>query len=420
MEHRLLLMMGIVVSLISCAGIPHEVTETRYIEDSFGFCHAGREGSVEKDFIASFGADMVRQDIYWRHLQPQPGDFDFSYFDKRMAAADDAGVGMLGILDYDTPWLHDRPKNTRQVDQDDLHYWLAYVEAVAKRYGNRVTAFEVWNEPNYNLFWTGTDEDFFKLTIETVKTLNRVSPDTPVLVGALVLNPLKHGLRYLKKFLASGAADGADGISVHCYGLSPMVNARRLAKAQRIMDSYGFSGELWITEMGIPTDGWYPHAVSPEKQGSYAAKWIASAYAAGADRIVWYCMYDTYIPGDEPEGTTSEDFFGIAYRNYELKYGGEVMQRLVPDLTGSYWKPDLIKLGPGENLPVVIYPFDMGDSQAIAVAWSRAGSVTASLDGFSHGAVVYDTLTGEEWVLQAESSLIFTPHPLIIKGQILP
>ena len=416
MRYRFSVITGTALFLISCAGIPHPITEARYIEDSFGFCHAGRKGSVEKELIASFGADMVRQDITWKLIEKQPGEFDFSFFDARMKAADDAGVEMLGILVYDTPWLHDNPERKRQIDPEDMHYWLAYVEAVAERYGDRVAAFEVWNEPNYNTFWTGTDEDFFKLTAETVKTLNRVAPDTTVIVGAIVLHYLKNGLTYLREFLASGAADGADAISVHSYGLSHIVNARRLAKAQSIMDSYGFTGELWITEMGIPTDGIYPHVVDPVKQGAHAAKWITSAYAAGADRIVWYSMYDVYKKGEAPPGTSSESFFGVAYEDAELKSGGKVLQRLAPELTGSYWSPDLIKLGEGKRLPAAIYSFDVGDSQAIAVAWSKVGSITVTLDGFPQGAVVYETLTDKEWFWEAGDDLILTPNPLIIKG----
>lgn len=61
--------------------------------------------------------------------------------------------------------------------------WEKLIEALVKhwtvRYGeNKVKQwfFEVWNEPNLNLFWSGTQEDYFKLYRHTVKAVKNVSP----------------------------------------------------------------------------------------------------------------------------------------------------------------------------------------------------------------------------------------------------
>lgn len=407
---------GIILLFAACAGIPHPTVGSRNITDSFGFCHAGEAGAAEREFLASLGADTVRLDITWARLQEKPGDFDFSFFDAKMKAADEAGVNVLGILVYDTPWIHENSKGKSQVDPEDFPAWLTYVEAVAERYGDRVEAFEVWNEPNYRRFWTGTDEDFFHLTTETVKTLNQVAPDTPVLVGALVLHPLRNGRGYLRKLLESGAADDADAISVHCYALSFLPNAQRLTDVRQILDSYGFEGELWVTEMGIPTGGDYPHAISPEKQGIHTAKWIPSAFATGIDRIFWYELYDDIRHEEAPPGTSSEAFFGVSYRDFELKGAGEVIKRLVPDLTGSRWAPDLLDSEMGKGVPSVIYPFDLGNSHVTAVAWSKIGRHTVTLEGFSQGARIYETATGQEWTWTDGERFILNPEPIIIKG----
>ena len=411
-----LLFLFLILVLGTCAGAPRLENKSRYIADSFGFAHAGIRGRADRDMLALMGADLVRQDISWSEAQPVPGPFDFTFFDERMDAADAAGVSMVGLLVYDTPWIHDNPEGLRQVDPEDIPHWIKYVEAAAERYADQAAAFEVWNEPNFNRFWTGSEEDFFTLTKAAVDTLNRVAPDTTVIVGSLILHPVRSGIPFLRRFLASGAAEGADALSVHCYGISPEITARRLKKARALMDEYGFEGELWITEVGLPTGGRYPYAAEPERQGAVTAKWLASVYANGADRVIWYELYDDRRPHELPPNASSENFFGVAYHDYELKTGGEVMRRLVPDITGSRWAPDLIAGGFRLRGPAV-HAFETAPGRAVVVAWSRFGRFDAQLTGFPQGAEIFNTLTGEERFLQPGDRLELPPEPIIIKGR---
>ena len=62
--------------------------------------------------------------------------------------------------------------------------WEALIEALTRhfeeRYGRDEVAtwyFEVWNEPNLDYFWTGTQADYFELYARSVRAIKRVSPD---------------------------------------------------------------------------------------------------------------------------------------------------------------------------------------------------------------------------------------------------
>jgi len=398
--------------LFSCAGIPHDVTEARVLKEPFGFNHAGYRGDEEAALLETLGAHWVRLDISWVNMQKEPGDFDFSVYDNLLKKTDTAGVSVLGILDYDVPWIHEDPEGKRQVDADQLSWWLEYVQAVALHYGENLAAIEIWNEPNFGKFWTGSDEDFFLLTSKTVKLLNHLLPDTPIIVGSLMYNPFVGGPGYLKKLLAAGATDGADAISLHPYGISTKAGARRMAKAREIMKDYGFQGELWITEMGYPTGG----RVSEEMQGVYIAKTIASSFAAGVDRIIWYQLYDNYLPGEAPERTSSEAFFGVAYPDYTLKSGGEVIARMAPMLKDSIWAPELLSENPPGNIPAAIYPFRDTEGNVTVVAWSRLGRMNVELTGFDDDAVIYETKSEKESTWHPGDSMLLSPEPLIITG----
>ena len=65
----------------------------------------------------------------------------------------------------------------------------------------------MWNEPKFNRFRTSTEEDFLTLIEAAVDTLNRVAPDTIVLVGSLILHTVRNGSPLPRRFSASRAAE---------------------------------------------------------------------------------------------------------------------------------------------------------------------------------------------------------------------
>jgi len=419
MSQQLLVIFILLSLFVSCAGIPHDISEAKNLTEPFGFCHAGRQGTEEeREYLKSLGVDWVRLDLSWSKVQREPGEFDFSSYDELFARTDASGVKVLGILSYDTPWIHEDPENKRQIDPEDFPAWLEFVSAAALRYGDRVGAFEIWNEPNFGRFWTGKDEDFFDLTKATVELLNRITPDTPVVVGSIIYNPFLGGPNYLRKFLASGAADGSDAISLHPYGVSPISAAQRMFKAREIMADYGFEGELWITEMGFPTGGSYPHAVDEELQGAYAAKTIASSFAAGVDRLIWYQLYDAYPAGETPSSASSEAYFGVAYPDGTLKNGGKAISHLVPRIRDASWAPELLDKKPPYNVPAAIYPFQEPDGMVTIVTWARIGRPHLILEGYIGDVEIYDTRSGEVYSADSGTVIQLTPEPLVITGDI--
>lgn len=418
MVYQIPLLLILSLLFLSCAGIPHEITDSRDLEEPLGLCHAGGGGIEEKELLENLGIRWVRLDLSWKKMQAEPGDFDFSAYDMMFDKTDAAAVRVLGILSYDTPWIHENPEGKRQIDLEDIPAWLEFVEAVAHRYGNRVGAFEIWNEPNSNRFWTGEDDDFFHLTRETVKLLKVISPDIPVVVGSIIYNPFLGSTGYLKRFMESGAADESDAVSLHPYGISPVAAARRLYKAREILDQYNFPGELWVTEIGFPTGGSYPHALDEKNQGAYAARTISSSLAAGVDRLFWYHLYDRYPSGEAPPGTSSEAFFGIAYRDGTLKNGGETIRRLGPLLQEASWAPELLEEHPPANIPAAIYPFRNADGTVTVVAWSRMARPALILEGFSGDVDIYETGSTEDVVVDSGTLLQLGPEPLIINGRI--
>ncbi len=103
------------------------------------------------------GTRWLREEIDWATVEPQPGVFDFSYYDHFMQLAAQRGLHILAVL-YDIPAWAGPAYNS--IPSDPTAF-AQYVAAVVVRYGTNgtfwaqnpslngsaITAWELWNEP---------------------------------------------------------------------------------------------------------------------------------------------------------------------------------------------------------------------------------------------------------------------------------
>ena len=106
------------------------------------------------------------------------------------------------------------------------------VQHFTDRYGENEVAtwyFEVWNEPNLSFFFTGTQDEYFKLYDTTVKAVKAVSPRYKV--GG----PATAGSGWVNEMIAhcKNANVPIDFIATHCYGVK-----------QGFLDEFGQNGTI--------------------------------------------------------------------------------------------------------------------------------------------------------------------------------
>jgi polysaccharide biosynthesis protein PslG len=167
---------------------------------NWGACQAGHTLEEEEfELMDSLGVKWIRNDFAWHKLETSPGVWDFTYYDQMMDLAEQYGKKVLIVLVYDVSWLYQENDKRRNITPNRLPSYLNYVETVAKRYGTRASGFEIWNEPNTPIFWNGSMDNFWELTRQTVLSLKKIVPDTPVAVGSLFYHPLLRGKHTLKK-----------------------------------------------------------------------------------------------------------------------------------------------------------------------------------------------------------------------------
>jgi hypothetical protein len=377
-----------------------------------GICHGGNSRSDEEyALLHQLGIKWTRVDFKWNNMEKVQGEWDFSVYDHFLAKAEEEGIRVLAILDYDTDWLN--PDKGKYVSPEQMPLFLDFVTKVAERYGSRVGAFEIWNEPNTNRFWTGTNKEFFQLTSQTLDLLKTISPDTPVAVGSLFYNPIVNAKSFLRELIRAGVLEKADALSLHPYVLSPVSLEKTILDARNLLLQEGFSTPIWITEAGFPTGGSYPNKIKLEKQSYVIAEAITRLAAAGVELITWYNLFDSKNPENMKFGMSSEAYFGIVRPDYEWKPGATAFSILAKELSGSVFSPEMIGFE-GKNVKSLYQArFLRTDSEERVVLWSFGPLVTVD-PGFPGRSVkVINLVSGREFLLENQL-LEVSVEPLLL------
>jgi len=353
-------------------GSPGPQAEKRpiaFAEDFFGIAHAGYSRSrAELDLLSSLGIAFSRIDFSWDIIQPRPGELDFSRFDGIVNALASHGIGTLAILDYDVGWIHPDGRAKRRVPPERMDDWLGYVRGTVGHFRGKVIGWEIWNEPNWT-FWSGSVEEFADLTRLTIKAIREVDPGTRILVGSFFRDPVG----FARAMSRRGAFEGADAISFHPYDLSPDGSARLTANFMKELRSMGFEGEFWITEIGFPTEGFYPSRVREPDFPATLTKTVALLAVSGPSRIVWYSLSDRYMASGERRDRSiiksSEDYLGISYPDYSPKIGAWAYAAMIRIVQGSIFDPGVVVIS-GRADSLKVFPFRMRNGCLGIVAWA--------------------------------------------------
>jgi xylan 1,4-beta-xylosidase len=127
--------------------------------------------------------------------------------------------------------------------------------ALVERFGVDEVArwgFEVWNEPNLETFWAGTQEEYFRLYEVAARAIKAV--DGRLLVGG----PSTAAAGWVADFLDFVAREDVplDFLSTHTYGNVPL----DVGEAARVR---GLDVEVWWTEWGVSPTHFFSVADSP-------------------------------------------------------------------------------------------------------------------------------------------------------------
>ena len=278
-----------------------------------------------------------------------------------------SGRKVLAILAFDNHWLYKNGRRRDYISPQNLPLYINYVETVVTRYKGKVDAWEIWNEPNVPIrFWNGPAKDFFALSKAAAQKIKEVDPNAYIVAGAFFRSPSS----FIKRMWKYGALENVDAISLHPYSNTPESMIRVYDSFERLIRKLGFAGDIWVTEIGFPVAGFYPMTIPERMLGDYIVKTITLLAAKGARTIFWYQLSESYLKENTPARFNSERFFGLSYKDFEMREGVESFARIVKAIAGSEYindMPNSAALEPG----VQAFYFKKPNGDTVCVSWKK-------------------------------------------------
>jgi len=241
--------------------------------------------------LAEAGVTAIRgHDVHtaydMRVIFPDPGADPSSPASYRFASTDEAirqaQAGGFDIM-FRLGESYGGPKGPRM----SATKWAEVVRHIAKHVNGDwadglragVRWWEIWNEANGPLFWSGTDADFYDLFAQAAKAVKEADPTARVGGPGMAGHTDERWLRGLLRHARAVAAP-VDFVSWHIYHMgSPAALARAQQQVRALVDEEGFpDAEVLLTEWNL-NGGQSCEAVGcrPYVTGAYNAAHLAAA-----------------------------------------------------------------------------------------------------------------------------------------------
>lgn len=279
------------------------------------------------EMMRTAGIGTVRCDFRWSVCQSErDGEFDFSRYDAVVDDAAAAGVAVLPILFVPPAWAKPVHKH--------LPEWGDWVEATVRHFRSRVSAVEIWNEPNLDPDLSNPT-NYLAVLSTAYAAAKRAAPSVRVLFGGTSTIPFD----YIEEIYRLGGAGSFDVLAVHpyCRWFPPEgLLDTDLEKLRELMGKHGDGAKpVAITEQGWPT---HDSAVDGEALRAGLA-------AARPDKASWNVLYAATAA--DSDGRPSPDVAAALEdalppgSRVEMCFGARLRERLAVG-----------------DADAVIYPFD--------------------------------------------------------------
>jgi hypothetical protein len=219
----------------------------------------------ELDREVALGAKQVRVEVSWAALEPRAaGDRNpavVASIDDFVAAAAKRGLKPIPFVDRTPCWASSAPDTVRKGcsgrDANRFATWryapsdpttaAPVFKFLAERYGDKLAAIQLWNEPDQSnqKYWNGPDKigRYVTMAKASYAAVKEVAPQLPVLAGSFVGTDG----RWLEAAYQAGLKGNYDGLAVQFYDL-PLLGLKVTRAMQK---KYGDTAPMWITEFGF-------------------------------------------------------------------------------------------------------------------------------------------------------------------------
>jgi hypothetical protein len=241
----------------------------------------------ELDAVSKTGATWLRILVDWNRVEPTEGRFDWNHLDGIVSAAQRHNLRVLGVIAYSAPWA--RPPGSYftafPVNSADF---ARFCTSVVTRYADRISHWQLWNEPNLPIFsgYTTLNGGRYADLVRTAYPAIKAAQPNSTVIAAGLSRKLGDDAppAFLEQMYAAGAQGYFDAIAAHPYvfpdGLTadPENGWSDIGRLRDVMVAHGdASKKIWLTELGAPTADSSAGGVSQAEQAVQISDVLAAA-----------------------------------------------------------------------------------------------------------------------------------------------
>ncbi len=336
---------------------------------NYGIC-AHLPSNEGLDLIKAAGFDWIRLDFNWFQLEPQNNNFNWAVTDGVVNKAHQLGLNMFVTLSYTPQWASSVPGCAQGQGGEagcncqpftSVAEWQDFVTKVVDRYKDKIKHWGMWNEPNLDHFYCGTEDQYvYEILIPGAAACKAEDP------ACVVLGPELAGLGKsdawngdegtcvfgecwlngweisLANILDKGG-EHIDVITHHFYTDSPDELAAAVldgeylvikthSSLKEIVQEHGQGQPVWLTEWGWETKKYPPYTegggdYTDQEQAAYLPGFfelrdqIAAGTYGDSENDPWPQLTKlfSYDYHDGADGAGKLWSFGIVYADGSLK-----------------------------------------------------------------------------------------------------
>lgn len=314
------------VVIAETAGI-NPLPTTIGIADSDIWFSSPADVSKSFDAVVATNVKTVRIGIPWAGVEQVQGQLNWTDADKLVNAAVSKNMAILVAINSTPAWAV-APNNPPIVSPPaSMAAFADFCAKVAQRYKGKISAYEVWNEPNGVQFWRPAPDaaaytSMLKAAYPKIKAVDSGVTVIGGVLGAVadlgtsLINPVT----FLNQMYAAGAKNNFDAVSFHPYQYTlkfsagiPIQNSpvNQLMQMRLTMVNNGDAGKkIWASEYGQPVAG-SSEATQSDYIGDIITKWQEMPYTGP---LMIYTLLDKKTGSSDVEDT-----FGIYRSDWTAK-----------------------------------------------------------------------------------------------------
>lgn len=261
--------------------------------------------------MAAGGAEVLRFPVEWAQVEREPGAYDWSAVDAIVNGAIARGIEPLPFVWATPDWLNPNKAEPPLANAGQKRAWQGFLTAMAGRYGSAIDRWQLWNEPNFKVYWKPkpAPRRYAELVRLGSRAIRFADPGAEIVLGGVA--PVKRGMlpwEFLEGvYDVKGVERWFDTVAVHPY--FPELHGVEF-QIRQALDEIDAAGDrrarIRVTELGWASEGPAADPMTKGREGQ--ARMLRGSFRLLAKRrsawritgVDWHSFQDVSADQGEP------------------------------------------------------------------------------------------------------------------------